>query len=193
MKLSVHICAGWLAAAVFCGCASVQKTVPPPVAATDSKKIELRNNAVSLLADLLDQEKNVSKVLIIKRNTKELGEIIKAISRTAGAGAEQLKTLAANDPSLNLHALELPPGEKATRAAIAKTKEHELLFSSGENFEFNLLLTQTDALSYGSHLAGIAAENSPFPEQAEAFHALDVALNDLWQQVITRMRSLPPK
>ena len=193
MKISALICTGLLTAEVFCGCASVQKAVPPPISATSSKKIELRNNAVSLLADLLDDEKNVNKILIIKSNTKELGEIIESISRTSGDGAKQLETLAKNDPSLNLHALELPAGEKATRAAIAKTKEHELLFSSGKNFEFNLLLTQTDALSYGSHLAKIAAENSPFPEQAREFHSLDVALNDLLQQVITRMRSLPPK
>lgn len=193
MKFSALICAGLLTTGFFCGCASVPKIVPPAMSAADAKKIELRNNAVSLLADLFNDEKNVSKILIIKRNSRELGELIKAISKTTGDGAERLKVLAKNDPTLNLHALELPPGEKATRAAIAKTKEHELLFSSGENFEFNLLLTQTDALSYGSHLAKIAAENSPFPDQAREFHSLDIALNDLWQQVITRMRSLPPK
>jgi hypothetical protein len=193
MKISALICTGLLLAEFFCGCATVQKSVPPTISATDSKKIELRNNAVSLLADLLNDEKNVSKVLIIKSSSKETSVIIKAISRTAGDGAKQLETLAKNDPSLKLHALELPPGEKATRAAIAKTKEHELLFTSGENFEFNLLLTQTDALDYGSHLAKIAAENSPFPEQAREFHALDLAFNNLWQQVIVRMRSLPAK
>jgi hypothetical protein len=104
-----------------------------------------------------------------------------------------LETLAKNDPTLNLHALQLPPGEIATRAAISKTKEHELIFSSGEKFELNLLLTQTNALDYASHLAKIAAENSSSPEQQKIFHAFDVALNNLFQQVVAKLRALPGK
>ncbi len=171
----------------------MQKTVPPTVSASNARKIELRNNAGSLLADLLDDEKNVSKILIVKRNSAELGLLIKAISKSAGDSAKQLETLAKSDPTLNLKALQLPPGERATRDAIAKTKEHELLFSSGENFEFNLLLTQADALSYASHLAKIAAENSPTPDEARAFHAFNLAFTDLFNQVVARMRSLPTK
>jgi hypothetical protein len=163
-----------LAAGLFCGHANAQKSAPPN-AAPDKSKIEVRNNAASLLADLLGDEKNVSKILIIKRNSAELGRLIKAISKTADDGAEQLEALAKNDTTLNLHALQLPPGEIATRAAMSKTKEHELIFSSGEKFELNLLLTQTEALDYGSHLAKIAAENSSSPEQQRKFHSLDVA------------------
>ena len=182
----------YLAAGLFRGHANAQKSAPSN-AAPDKSKIEVRNNAASLLADLLGDEKNVSKILIIKRNSAGLGRLIKAISKTAGNGAEQLETLAKNDTTLNLHALQLPPGEIATRAAISKTKEHELLFSSGEKFELNLLLTQTDALDYGSHLAKIAAENSSSPEQQRKFHSLDVALNALLQQVVAKLRALPGK
>jgi hypothetical protein len=87
----------------------------------------------------------------------------------------------------------LPAGEKATRDAIAKTEEKELLFSSGENFEFTLLLTQADALSYGWHLAKIAAENSADPAQVREFDSLSVALQNLYQQVVALMRSPPAK
>ena len=187
------VLAGLAAAGIFTGCAHVQTTVPATIAATDTKKIELRNNAASLLADLLGDEANVSKVLLIKRNSAELGRLIKAISQTAGDGAKRLESLAKNDPTLKLHALELPAGETATRAAIAQTEEHELLFTTGEKFAFNLLLTQTDALNYGSHLAKMAAENSPRADQAREFHALDLALNDLFQQAATQLRALPPK
>ncbi|HEY5298728.1 MAG TPA: hypothetical protein VIK59_12480 [Verrucomicrobiae bacterium] len=180
-------------AGIFCGCAQVQNSPPTVADGPDAKKIELCNNAASLLYGLLDEEKNVSKVLIFKGNSAALGQLIKAISKSAGDGEKQLAAMAKNDSALNLHALELPAGEKATRAAIAKTREHELLFSSGENFEFTLLLTQAEALSYGSHLAKIAAENCPPPVEAREFHAFDVALNDLFQQVLARMRSLPPK
>jgi hypothetical protein len=181
-----------LAAGLYCGHANAQKSAPPS-AAPDKSKIEVRNNAASLLADLLGDEKNVSKILIIKRNSAELGRLIKAISKTAGDGAEQLEMLAKNDKTLNLHTLQLPPGEIATRAAMSKTREHELLFSSGEKFELNLLLTQTTALDYGSHLAKIAADNSSSPEQQRKFHSLDVALNALFQQVVAKLRALPGK
>jgi hypothetical protein len=156
-------------------------------------KVDVRNNAASLLADLFREEKNVDKVLLIKHNSKELGELMKAISKTAGDGEKKLEELAKDDKTLNLHALELPPGEKATRAAISKTKEHELLFASGETFELNLLLSQTDALDYASHLAKIAAENSSSPEQQREFHALDVALHNLFHRVVARIRALPGK
>jgi hypothetical protein len=181
-----------LAAGLFCGHTNAQKSAPPN-AVPDKSKIEVRNNAASLLADLLGDEKNVSKILIIKRNSAELGRLIKAISKTANDGTEQLEALAKNDTTLDLHALQLPPGEIATRAAMSKTREHELIFSSGEKFELNLLLTQTEALDYGSHLAKIAAENSSSPEQQRKFHSLDVALNALFEQIVAKLRALPGK
>ena len=170
--------------------------VPQAIAADDSKdvnKVEVRNNAASLLADLFHEEKNLDKVLIIKHNSAAFGELIKSISKTAADGENKLEELAKNDKTLNLHALELPPGEKATRAAISKTKEHEMLFSTGETFRLNLLLSQTDALDYGSHLAKIAAENSSSPEQEKVFHELDVALKNLFNRVVARIRALPAK
>ncbi len=186
-----------LAAQMVCVSANAQKPDSPKDsskdAASDANKIEVRNNAASLLADLLGEEKNVSKILIIKRNYPALGLLVKAISKTAGDGEETLETLAKNDKTLNLYALQLPPGETATRAAISKTKEHEILFSSGETFEVNLLLSQTDALDYGSHLAKIAAENATSPEQERQFHSLDVALNALFRRAVARIRALPAK
>jgi len=181
-----------VAAGLFCGRAT-PRTPPAADPAENAKKIEVRNNAASLLADLLGNEKNVSKILIIKHNSAELGRLIKLISKTAGDGAQELQALAKRDTTLDLHTLQLPPGEVATRAAISKTMEHELIFSSGEKFELNLLLTQTDALDYGSHLAKVAAENSPSPEQQKKFHSLDVSLNARLQEVVAKLRALPGK
>jgi len=182
-----------LAVATVCAGASGRQSAGPKEGSDASNKVEVRNNAASLLADLFHEEKNVDKVLIIKHNSKALGELMKAISTTAGDGERKLEELAKGDKTLNLHALELPPGEKATRAAISKTKEHEILFTSGETFELNLLLSQTDALDYASHLAKIAAENSSSPEQQREFHALDVALHNLFHRVVARIRALPGK
>ena len=176
-----------LGTVMICGCAQLKD--PAPATTTAARKLEVRNNAVSLLYDLTQDEKNVSKVLIIKSNSKELGELIDAISRTAGDAGRRLEQMAKADPALRLHALELPAGEKATRDAIAKTKEHELLFSSGQNFQFQLLLTQTDALSYGWHLAGIAAANSERSEEVRAFTEISNAMENLYEQVVTMLRA----
>jgi hypothetical protein len=155
--------------------------------------MELRNNASSLLAQLLDQEKNVSKVLIIKHASHELSVLIKAISTAAADGAKRLKDLAQDDPTLDLRRQDLPVGEKASRDAEGKTEEHELLLSSGANFEFNLLLTQAQALDYGSHLAKIAADSSADPNEADAFLSMSRTLDQLLTQVKTMIRSLPSK
>ena len=182
------VCAG-----LFCLCASARKNASPPVPASDDSKIELRNNAASLLVDLLGQEKDVSKILIIKHPSAGIEKLIKAISKTADEGSAQLETLAKNEKTLNLHALQLPPGEVATRAAVSKTEEHELILTFGTTFELNLLLTQTQALNYASHLAKIAADNSQSPEQQHDFHALDVSLGNLYKEVVAQIRALPRK
>jgi hypothetical protein len=194
LQISASIVSGLL----FClapgqvfGRASTQKH---PSNAPGRGKVAIRNNAASLLADLLVDEKNVSKILIIKSNSDELGKLVKAISKTAEDGKDELGALAKTDPTLNLHALQLPPGEMATRAAISKTYEHDLLLTpGGEKFELTLLLSQTNALNYGSHLAKVAADNSSSPEQGRKFHALEVALNALYEQVVAKLRALPGK
>lgn len=175
-------------ATLFCGCVQAGHLEPAKNKLPVDKKLETRNNAASLLYELFGNEKNVSKILIIKSNSESLGRLIKAISEQSADYHKQLERLASNDVDLNLSAIELPPGEKAARAAVAKTKEHELLFSSGKEFEFNLLLTQSEALSYGGHLALIAAENSSQPEEVHMFTTMSQTLNRLHDQVILQMR-----
>jgi hypothetical protein len=148
-----------LAGLLFCICARLEEKQPANVQSSAPEKLEIRNNVASLLYDLLGYGKNVGKILIIKRNSEELGQLIKAISKASVDGEKQMEQVAKNSSGLNLRAIQLPQGEKATRDAVAKTKEHELLFSSREEFEFNLLLTQAEALSYGWHLAKIAVDN----------------------------------
>ncbi len=200
----IRLASGALACtALLFGCSTTgpasSSAAPAPAPATAGHteaaddKMQVRNNASSLLAQLLDQEKNVSKVLIIKHGSRELSGLIKAISTAAADGAKRLKGLAQGDPTLDLRRQELPAGEKASRDALGKTEEHELLMSSGVDFEFTLLLTQAQALNYGSHLAKVAAENSEDPEEADAFLTMSRTLDQLLTQVKAMMRSLPPK
>src|SRR5436190_17344265 len=165
-------------------CQSLQSETakPQPAETAASGKafnLRTRNNALALLDDLLNDEKNLNKLLIVKHNSDELGKLVDKISKTAANGAELLQSFAKKEPGLNLKQTELPPGETATRKAIAKAKEHLLLHSKDAEFEFQLLLTQVEALNYGAHLAQVAAENEPQAEHVREFLALSAQLRDL--------------
>jgi len=131
------------------GCGQLASHRQPDSGTPDStQRQSIRNNCASLLHELLDEEKNVSKLLIIKRESDDLETLIKTISKSAGRLAETLEHMARQDRSLNLRMTLLPAGEAATRKAIAKTKQDQLLHSSGGRFELQLLLTQAEALNY---------------------------------------------
>jgi hypothetical protein len=173
-----------LAGVFWSGCAGVPAPLSP---AGQTKDLAAWNNAASLLYDLMGDEKDVSKVLLVKLHTRELSELIKTISARAKDNRKLLEEMAKSDPQLNLQIMRLPPGEKAARASEGKSKEYDLLFTSGKTFEFNLLLTQAEALNYGWHLAKVAAENSPRPEETAQFKALYQTLENLYRQVFQQM------
>jgi hypothetical protein len=160
------------------------QTPPPQPAPAASGAAAVRNNAASLLYDLLGDEKDVSKLLIIKRDRPELGNVIKEIASTTGAARKNLEKLAREDPTLNLKDTALPPGEKATREAIAKKRAGELLRASGADFELKLLLTQAEALGYAESLAKVAAENESSPERAKVFTAIGQQMGALHGKVL---------
>jgi hypothetical protein len=178
----------------LCACQSPKNPDVKPEAAQSSapeKKgfdLATRNNALALLDDLLGDEKNLSKILIIKHNSADLGRLVRDISKTTGGGAKMLEAVAKSEPGLDLKATGLPPGEAATRKAISKTKEQVLLHSKDAEFEFQLLLTQVEALNYGAHLALVAAENEPDATHTREFLALGAQLRGLEDQVLARLR-----
>lgn len=179
----------------LCACQSVRHpdATPQPSESAGAEKsaadLQTRNNALALLDDLLGDEKNVSKVLIVKRNSDELGRLIENISKTAGNGAKMLEARAKSEPVLDLKKQDLPPGEVAARKAISKTKEHVLLHSKDAEFEFQLLLTQAEALNYGAHLAMVAAENEPHANNTRELLALSAQFRELEEQVLAMLRA----
>jgi hypothetical protein len=183
-----------LAAFTLCGCQSHPQAAASPdsmAVATPANKnvdIRIRNNSLALLNELLNEEKRVSMILIIKRESPELNRLIKDIAETAAEGAKRLQSMAKNDSGLALAKPDLPPGEQAARKAVAKTKQHLLLQSKDAEFEFQLLLTQTEALNYGAHLASVAAENEPQSDRARELSDLSARLTQLYEQVIGRLR-----
>jgi hypothetical protein len=137
----------------------------------------------------LGDERNVSKLLIIKRDRRELHDVIKSVSTTADAVHKQLEKLSREDTTLNLKTSALPPGEKATRDSESKERARELLKASGADFEFKLLLTQAEALAYATHLAKVAAENEAAPSRAKLFSDISTQLRARHQDVINLLQA----
>jgi hypothetical protein len=176
------------------GCRNLEPTPPEPSRdgignASAAGNLPLRNNCSSLLYELLEQEKNVSKLLLVKLERPPLKSLIKEISSVSKREASQLEKMAKQDRTLNLRVTSLPLGEKATREAISKTRTGELLRASGHDFELRLLLTQAEALSYAAHLAGVAAANEPEPRRARQFAGLSDEMQRLYADVIALLRS----
>jgi hypothetical protein len=135
-----------------------------------------------LLHQLLDDEKDVSLLRFIKPEHADVKNLVKRIANTSGTAATLLEEFARDDPSLRLDDIRLPPGELATRDAIAATKQKELLGQTGDTFELTLLLTQTEALTYASHLAKVAGENEPQPDRARALAGVSRDMENLYHE-----------
>ena len=168
-----------LAAGVLTGCQSPKVVTLSRGDASSST----RNNCYSLLHQLLDEQKDVSLLRFIKSEHPDVKNLIKKIATTSATGGCLLEQFAKDDPSIKLDDLRLPPGEVATRDAIASTKEKELLGQTGDTFELTLLLTQTEALSYGWHLAEVASQNETQPERARALAGMGVDMDNLYHEV----------
>jgi hypothetical protein len=184
IKAILPLLAGmFLATCFLTGCQS------PKAAPMVQSGASVRNNCYSLLHQLLDEQKDVSLLRFIKSEHSDVKTLVKRIATTSGTGAKLLEEFAKDDPSIRLDDLRLPPGELATRDAIASTKEKELLSRSGDEFELTLLLTQTEALSYAWHLAKVAGENEPQPERAHALAGIGQDMQNLYQEVFLLLLS----
>ena len=160
----------------LCGCASLQETsskAPAQSNALEERVPQARNDhGYALLFELLGDEKNVAKLLIIKRERAELRDLIRDIAQRCGTAHEELERFAKADRGLNLKTNGLPAVEIGTRDAIGKTKAKQLLAESGKEFELRLLIAQHEALTYGSHLAATIAKTETNAPRAQFLRRL---------------------
>ena len=141
----------------------------------------------ALIYDLMGDERNVSKLLIVKRGHPELGTLIKRISSICGEAQKQLETFAKTDPRVDLKDLGLPAAEIETRKEISRTRGKELLAANGKEFELQLLLNQNEALTYGSHLAEVVARGEESSTRAEFLRKLSGDLGKQRQRVVAML------
>jgi hypothetical protein len=167
-------------AVVQVGCRTAQQPAFEPESSTSNGP----SRAHALLFGLLGDEKNVSKLLIIKRERPELRTLIQEISDRAGQAHKELEALGKADRTLNLKDQGLPSAEVLTRNAIAKARAKELLTESGKEFELRLLLTQSEALTYGAYLAATAAASDTVAHRRQMLQQLSTDLNQLQKKSV---------
>lgn len=138
----------------------------------------------ALLFDLMGDESDVAKLRFIKHERPEVKELVKEISKTCGEAHKQLEAFGKADPGLNLKLLGLPAAEVETRKAIGKTKEKALLTDKNKEFEIQLLLSQSEALMYGAHLALVTALTERQAERARFLQMLSGDLTRLQKKVV---------
>jgi hypothetical protein len=178
MKMILPLLAAMLSVAcVLTGCQS------PKASSPSGSNASTRNNGYSLLHQLLDEQKDVSLLRFIKSEQSDVKKLVKRIATASGTGAKLLEEFAKDDPSIRLDDIRLPPGELATRDAIASTKQQELLSQTGDEFELTLLLTQTEALSYAWHLAKVTGENESQPGRARALAGVSEDMKNFYREV----------
>jgi hypothetical protein len=143
----------------------------------------------ALLADLVGDEKDLSKLRFIKHERPELKALLQEIAGTNRVAYERLQKFAKTGPALNLKDQGLPTAEIAARKAISKSKEKAILSSKGKELEIQVLLDQEEALTYGSHLAGVIAPTESDLQRRQFLEQLAADLGKLQQRVLTMLSS----
>jgi hypothetical protein len=168
---------------VFCGCVSSKPLSPRP----ESGPPATSGYGYALLFDLMGDQKNVSKLLIIKRERPEFGSLIKEIADRSAAAHKQLERFEKAERSLNLKGRGLPAAEVRTRESISKARGKELITDKGKYFEVHLLLAQNEALTYGAHLAAVTATMEDNLERIRFLQQLSSDLTQLQQRVVAML------
>src|SRR4249920_2000751 len=89
-KFINHLCPALFLTGLIVGCATkpdLQSSEPT----SQDQVFAIRNQGYSLLYGLVSDEKNVSKLLLIKHEKSDVGELIREIARTNAEAAKQLE------------------------------------------------------------------------------------------------------
>ena len=197
MKIGFAILTGsLLATGFFCGC-QAHRTTPASQASNSTKKNARAtwSNGYALLHQLMSDEQDVNKLRFIKHEQPDVKDLINRIAKASGDAVKQLEAYNREDGGVDFKDLDLPPGEQTTRDAIASTKKWDLLGHTGEHFKLSLLLTQSEAMNYGWHLAAVAGKNDSRPERARYLAELGEKMKGFYQEIyqllLSRTKAAP--
>jgi hypothetical protein len=181
MKQRAWACGSLIACALaVTGCSTVQKILPT----TAWHQARVRNEGYSLLCQLLSQESDAAKILLIKHADHPIADVIKEIASACDQARKELEQFHKKDRHLSLEMANLPQIEQQTRAAIESTLTKQLLFSSGKTFEVRFVFTQAQAMNYAAHLAKVLHDQEDNPVRKEFLGALSERCTALHDRVM---------
>ena len=176
-----------LLAALMAGCSNIPDLKPWSFTKQDEQPPTVedinRNQGLALLYDLLNSESQVAQIFTIKSASDPVKAVVNDIQAAAKDGAAMLKARAKADAFVNLTDTGLPNVEVQTRKRIAWATTGQLLLASGEQFELDLLLTQTKATNYAASLAATLAAAEDDKQHAQKLKDLGDRFSKLQQRV----------
>jgi hypothetical protein len=163
------------------GCAAHPAPGPPPAKGRSG-------HGWALLHELLGNEKDVAKLLVIKQAPKPLEQTIDAISDLAREAYARLDELADAAPAVDLTDTGLPADERRARDAIAAMRRDQLLAASGRDLEIEMLLSQNEALVYAIGLTDTLSRSESNGERLAFVRALHEDVTRLQREVLGLLR-----
>jgi hypothetical protein len=179
----------WLAAAtgLLCSCAlldSKSSTAEPEPKPAELTASSTNSHGYALLYDVVKDEKDVSKLRFIKRERPELKSLLQEIAKANRDACSALEAFAKTNHDIDIKNQGLPVAEVQARAAIGKFKENAILHGKDKQLEIELLLSENEALTYASHLAGVVAATEADPRRKQFLQQLGTGLSALQQKVV---------
>ena len=111
----------------------------------------------------MTDESDVGKIFILKSASDPVKNLVKEIGSAAQSAKKQMDTFPTPDSRIDFNLTDLPQLEQRSRDLQAKEDEHTLLFSSGKDFELNLIFTQLEAVDYAKQLCKALIEKESDP------------------------------
>jgi hypothetical protein len=172
----------------------VQSPGVAPTSAADEDEITLRERAegYAILHDLLSDESNVSKLLIIKSPPKDVERIIHQIADAAKIAQEEIAAWFEDDDSVDLEVSRLPAMELRARSSIGAAKAKELILPGGDD-TLLLLMSQFSALEYAEHLAEELADVEPDASRKARLRDFAETFSGLKGAVFATLRDRQPE
>ena len=126
------------------------------------------NDGLFLLHYVLDQEKDLDLILIVKSTPDSVGTFVKHIAQTAKDDLALLDRMQAGDRYLTRDHNPLPALEIEAREGIKADKQHLLLFgTTGRAYGRLLLVTQIEAGNYMVNLTKAMTSGEKDPDRVK--------------------------
>lgn len=157
---------------------------PRPAQEAPPSDPESVNAGYTLLYTIVSRQKHTDKLLIVKRVSPQVKQMIKEISVAAGKIDADLKRFASRDPRIELDRRVLPLIEAKQRESAVFERGLQFLGTSGKPFERLLLLTQAGLLTTERHVARVMRDSEQHPERKEFWKQTVKTFDELYVRLL---------